>query len=152
MKKSLSIPSVLSLLALVLLLWGCGSRRPSVTPNSSSRQNREAMAFSSARPIAAPWQVKANLTLEVEGSSISLDANASVVVGEGIYASLRPFVLFEIARVYLLPEEIVVIDKQQNLPARLLPAAQRRLPRSIPPPSILPSLRRVASGLPPSRA
>lgn len=114
MKQSLSILSVLSFLALVALLWGCGSRRPSVTSNASTRQTQEAMAFSSARPIAAPWQVKANLTLEVEGSSISLDANASVVVGEGIYASLRPFVLFEIARVYLLPEEIVVIDKHNK--------------------------------------
>lgn len=114
MKKSLSIPSVLSLLALITLLWSCGSRRPSATPNAPTKQNREAEAFSLARPIAAPWQVKASLTLGAKGSTISLDANASVVVGEGIYASLRPFVLFEIARVYLLPEEIVIIDKHNK--------------------------------------
>ncbi len=67
-----------------------------------------------AMPIVASWKISADLTALYQGSSMSLSADVSLVVGQGIYASLRPFILYELARVYLLPNEVVVIDKHNG--------------------------------------
>ncbi len=72
-----------------------------------------------AMPIVASWKISADLTALYQGSSMSLSADVSLVVGQGIYASLRPFVLYELARVYLLPNEVVVIDKHNGAYVRV---------------------------------
>lgn len=114
MKPTALLHAILSLATLIALLSACGTRRSTTSQNNSTIQSEEAIAFAEARPIAAPWQIKADLSLGAEGSSISLSADVALVVGQGIYASLRPFVLYEVARVYLLPQEVVIIDKHNK--------------------------------------
>lgn len=90
----------------VVLCSACGVRLkkgfPSVVLPSPIEQ------FVRQRPPVAPWKLSQTLSIP---NSLSASLQTVVLPGQGICISVRTFVVYEVARLYFLPQEVWLFDK-----------------------------------------
>lgn len=102
-----------TLLSLLLTVVSCGTQKQAIeAPTTVAVHPQEYLRqFADARVESIPWQGSGTLGIEVPGFSIDVRTDVSFYPGHGFYCSFRPMLFAEVARLYLLPEEIVVIDR-----------------------------------------
>ncbi len=105
--------SIAFLIGLVFLLGSCGVRKQAgdneqvmiaITPEELLDN------FSNAHSESIPWQTTGTLSLQTQGYAVDLRADVSLYPQYGMFLSLRPLPFYEVARLYLLPEGITIVD------------------------------------------
>ena len=103
-----------AILALTMLLAGCTSRKPL----QSREVPIEAMAYIASLPAVTPDTAtlqhitgNATLTIDINGSNMSLKGKLRIKRGEGIQVSITPLGLVEAACIEFLPDKVRFINK-----------------------------------------
>lgn len=93
---------------------GCASR-PQTTNSTNTtvavRPKEYMQQFANARAESIPWQASGTLSIATKGFSVDVRADISLFPERGLYMSLRPLPFVEVARIYLLPDQFILIDK-----------------------------------------
>ncbi len=107
----------ISTLAITLSLVQCGIQQKGQTNEEQlikTTPEEFLDNFSLAQSESTPWQSSGSLSLVSQDFAIDIRVDASIYPKNGIFLSLRPLPFFEIARIYILPENIIIIDKSNK--------------------------------------
>lgn len=111
--KGALLCSLLLFGSFLLMLSSCGTRQEVLEASATIavRPKEYLRQFSETRVEPVPWQASGSLAIEIPSFSIDVRTDISFHPGYGFYFSFRPLLFAEVARIYILPEELVVIDR-----------------------------------------
>ncbi|WP_303086648.1 DUF4292 domain-containing protein [Porphyromonas circumdentaria] len=111
--KGTFLPHYLLFWGFLFVLFSCSTRREALeSPTTIAVRPQDYLRqFTETRVEPIAWQGSGSLGVEVSGFSIDVRTDISFFPGYGFFFSFRPMLFAEVARIYILPDEVIVIDR-----------------------------------------